>query len=317
MLRELSLRAQAMEAADPERFYVMRVDATTREVSTVARSKEIARRHAETIAPEGHAPPSTIEADWLVNKALSDNVENRFNASSSSYDPYIFIEYAGFLSDGGSCTGSLFATNRVVTAAHCAFPSSGPGSVSVSFAPRQRGYGATPFGSGGNTFVEYETAYTARNCHVSYAYPDCIYYDFAIVGYAPGAFTNPGYLGFSNLSDATFKSTTNRNVGYPACQGVSCDYGVPYSDFNCANRAPNLLGGSTSNNWPYADGSHPMYQSACDMTGGDSGSSLVSQTTSAILGIQVFIACSDGNCTYSSAGPRINSVVGTWMLTHR
>jgi len=113
-LRQFSLRAQALEAADPERFYVMRMDSATGDVLAVARSKAEAAAHAQTIAPGGVAPPSPAQArptgDFIRKSAsLSGYVDNRVDVSATLYDSNGYINTSGSLNNGGQCSGDLFA----------------------------------------------------------------------------------------------------------------------------------------------------------------------------------------------------------------
>ncbi len=138
-LRDLSLRAQAMEAADPDRFYVMRIDVQTGDVFAVARSNEAAASRANRLAPGGIAPPLNSRGDSFAEKAaLSDLTDNRANIKSSAFDTIFYVHTAGQLITGGGCSGSLFANQTVVTAAHCVIGSGGPGATTIQFSPRQR-----------------------------------------------------------------------------------------------------------------------------------------------------------------------------------
>lgn len=316
-LREMAFKAQSLEANDPERFYTIRIDMVTGEVFAVARSKSAARAYAERLAPHGIAPSSPTEEDMFVEKWLSDGIENRINVATTTYDPWNFIRNAGYFSMGGSCTGTLFADHAVVTAAHCAISNSGPGWSNLTFAPRQRSFTSQPYGVGTTTYIEYETAYIAHNCHVSSSDNACFYHDFVIVAYPSNSFSMPGYLGFSWLSDTDLQKTYNQNVGYPSCMGSGCLYGVPFSDWYCANRHPFVTGGSTSNSWPYSDGTNPLMWAACDITGGHSGGSFIDRSNQNILAVVSAHACYGSNCAYSGIGPRINGPMFDWMMSFR
>jgi len=188
--------------------------------------------------------------------------------------------------------------------------------TTLTFAPRQRSNTNQPYGSGSTTFVEWPTAYTAQNCHVTYSYFSCTYYDLAIVNFgSTGGFSSPGYSGFAALSDSSFTATYNATTGYPSCFGT-CFTGVPIADFGCGNVHPTLSGGSTSNSWPWSDGSNPMWAAGCDFDVGQSGSPLINQSNGAMLGVLSVLYC-DTNCVHSAYGARINTPVFNWMLSHR
>ena len=336
-LRQMSLRVLEMEAHDPERFYTMSMDLATGEVFAVARSAKVAEAYGQRVAP-GHRAPSAVNPISIVSdrerstpgllhtQAISGS-ENRVYCGSTTDDAHVEIASAGYLTSGasaasqtGRCTGTLFAPWSVITAAHCVMFSSG--AIVTQFSPRQRSNSSRPFGTGtaGSEAISWIPAYTSNNCHVNYTYPQCVYYDTVIISYPhTGSFANSIWAGFGAYSDAYLTSQYSRTVGYPQCAGSGipgCIDTAPYNDWTCGNTHPSLSGGSSSNSWPYNDGSKPFMRAGCDFTSGQSGSSVFDQAARVIVGLGTFSDC-DANCVHSVSGPRISVGLFNWMASYR
>jgi hypothetical protein len=318
-IRDWSLRAQALADSDSEHFYVMGMDTVTGDVFAVARSRSEAEAHAAMLAPKGIASASADTPDVQVTKsaALSDYLDNRTDVSSSSYDSLWYVQTAGLLGTPyGQGSGSLFASYWVITVAHAAIPTT-PGTTTIDFAPRARSVTDFPYGVGHTTYVEWELAFTNLNCHTHWMNDPCAQYDLALVHFSSGAFSTTAYNGFTAISDSSFTSQLNAHVGYPRCLGGSCSVIHPAADFNCADRHPIVLGASSSNYWPYNDGSNPTFRAGCDYDEGQSGGSLLDKTNHYILGVFSVYGCQDPNCLFTTQGPRINQPIFNWMLSHR
>ena len=185
-LRRLSVSAQDIADSDPTRYHTMRVDFSTGDVFAVARPHP-----RKAAAPLVAAPldPASSRINGLVVTPLdaSGGYDDRVYVGSSYFDGFIDVKHNGYLTGIGQCSGTLFAASTVVTASHCVIGTSGA-AASVSFSPRRRSSSSTPFGTGTSSWAEWESAYTSHNCHVSYSWSPCVYYDFMIVGFSGDRF---------------------------------------------------------------------------------------------------------------------------------
>ena len=332
-LQEMSVTEGALAAKDPTRFYTMRMDYPSGNVFAIGDSITAAQRRAQMMAPNNVAPSSfaagTVPAapgamaggPTLVSYDISDGIDNRVYVGATQYDssPTASVSGKFFAAQVGWCSGTMFALNTVLTAAHCVV-----GQSSLPFSPRQRADNSDPFGTASPSSVvsvQWAGTFTQDNCLNTWTFPVCQSTDFAVVKYSSTAFTStPNYAGFEWATDAYVATSGATTTGYPACADTgipNCVEGGPYQDALCNNVSPVLLGAaSTSNPWPYNDGSKPIMQTGCDTTFGQSGSAIFDRSNSAIYAITEFNDC-DTNCVHSSIGPRINTTFANFLLTFR
>ena len=330
MLRKMALRAQEMEARDPARAYLMHVDLATGDVYAAAHDKAEASAIAARLAPDGVAPSSGngVPVIGQATRGLSNNTDNRIYIGGSNYDNDSLATKVGRLwSDLGGCTATMFSRQHIFTGAHCVWGPNGWADP-YTFRPRQHGANGSiaPYGAGTGNYLQFPTAWASNNCHVSYGEP-CVRYDFAVVGFPSNAFSpNPGYVAFGWRSDAALLDLQFvQNIGYPSCAAdkmppPSCQAENPYKDIFCAFETVDLSEGSTSNAWPFSDGTNPHMKTACDATPGHSGGP-VFDPYGVLIGNSVWNECWKGSCTantiYSSGGIRINSTLFNWMMVYR
>jgi hypothetical protein len=274
-------------------------------------------------APGSAGSDPMDEVDPFVAKALSGGVDNRtYVGTGSGYgdaDPE--FRNIGHMSQDG--TGTTIGRRLVLTACHInggGFPPTG------SFAPRQRG-ATLPYGSSVFNGVGYPAAFASLGCFSGYATADpCAKYDWAVnILPDPSTFTSaPGYMGFEWSTDASIASRSRKNVGYPDCSlpdpPAGCVTNEPYGDIsdNCGGVTPTFALGSTSNFWPYADGTNPFMKTGCDISPGHSGGPIYEPGTGGpwVMSNVVWRFC-DGSCTPSEGGDRINQTMFNYLLSLR
>jgi len=328
-LAQLSDYLHEQEVADPEHFYTLRLDLRSGEIHGIVLNSVALGEWARAIAPNGIAAASdggTVEDGSDVSKGLSSPGDNRILRNNPTQDTDPLLSKIGRLTTG--CTGTMFSRQHVFTAAHCAINSSGYG-LAMTFYPRERTTTTSPqtttrpYGSSVADAVYFPSAWTSKGCNGSSPAADCHLYDWTIVHFPATFSPNPGYVGFGYYSDATIGSFYVTTAGYPGCgysiSPVGCVYPNQYQDVSCNSVHPVTSEGSTSNWWPYSDGTNPRIDYACDANEGQSGSGLFNSANNMLIGN---VTNNEGgcyeNCTgFSMLGIRISSTLFDYMLTFR
>ena len=141
---------------------------------------------------------------------------------------------------------------------------------------------------------------------------------------------SPSYMGLAWASNSTTSGWYPRNAGYPGCVGPNqpsnCAWQQAYGDYYGCNseEAPLAFAqGSTSNGWPWGDGTDPVMVTGCDWSQGMSGGSVFSTSPGSqgpyIVGTLTWHTCfeCDEDDDYSAQGVRLNSTLGNWLASLR
>jgi hypothetical protein len=251
----------------------------------------------------GWRPPQ--QAASSVQKGWVNGVDSRFRWPYGSGDWPRDTMGALVAYDKSQCSGTLFSSQLVVTAAHCISSFDGSWNLPDSFVPGMDGtYDAPPdiweYGSPAVVNFAYFNGWTANGCNLNNAAtPPCQIYDIAVLMLGDNVGYNTGWMGwYWATADSTVAGWGQFNFGYPDCPQpgapAGCADSTMWGDlFTCSI-------GAFFN--PGSDGVHQNYLFGCDFSAGDSGSALWSFSPSGcssvpcIAGIGIDQNCLGASC---------------------
>jgi hypothetical protein len=305
-----------------------------------------ARRTADGSLIAEAGPDRGEPEEVLVDKSLSGGVDNRIYLGSPTYN---FFDRAfsriGTVSGAPPehhCTGTLIGARLVFTAGHCVGVTSQGALIGTGyFTPQQHGASGTP--PGWSSYAPWGTAafdivylapwWLSLGCYANPLAPNCWKYDFAVAVLKPNQFTgpmgHPGYTAIAMFNEATTRTLSLRNVGYPACSPNSppeqvppanCQAHQPYGDVvGCGGLTPTFSGASASYGWPWSPTFNPAVQTGCDVSVAHSGGPLYTYTSPCgSPGPCVFGNVHSGaGYPYGSTGVRINTTLFNYLVNLR
>ncbi len=341
-LRDAANRAATLEP-DSKQALIMNVSVEGDMKAEVYDTDALAKEAEKSVVHEGDtviAPGSSPlpDTDLNVEKSLSGGVDDRVYLGYPDYQGFnTTLSRIGTISGGlpdWHCSGSLVGARLVYTAGHCIAYNyvNGVSSLAIPlwFTPQQHGMAAdyAPWGSPSVLGASYPVAFFTNNCHVQMTEP-CVKFDFAVLELQTNPFPSggPGYMAFQSASDATTISWYRQMVGFPGCTYASspaqCAAKSPPQEWgdlqNCSGVTPTFYEGSTSNAWPWNDGTNPLMNSGCDNTEGQSGSPIFTYTGACSGGPCLFASISgnNGSPTFGAVGPRMNANIVNWVVSLR